>query len=154
MQEERADSGQFQQVLRLPRQQAQAKSDNLLLETYRFVFSRLSRCNKPEILRKNRGRGQRRTRCLASWNTETWCETPFKNSRNARTRAHTHPYTRARAPLHRYKEGTEETSKWRVQFLARIEHEGFIGGAAEFFWNLTVKKIGYPVSKNLGGREF
>lgn len=99
MQEERADSGQFQQVLRLPRQQAQAKSDNLLLETYRFVFSRLSRCNKPEILRKNRGRGQRRTRCLASWNTETWCETPFKNSRNARTRAHTHPYTRARARL-------------------------------------------------------
>lgn len=77
------------------------------------------------------------------WNTETWCETPFKNSRNAHTltRAHTHS--------RHSKRGTEETSKWRVQFLARIEHEGFIGGAAEFSWNLAVKKIGYPASKNL-----
>lgn len=76
--------------------------------------------------------------------------------RETRTRLHVHArtHTRARASRHRYEEGgggkgAEETSKWRVQFLARIEHEGFIGWAAEFSWNLAVKKIGYPASRNL-----
>lgn len=74
----------------------------------------------------------------ASWSAETWCETPFKNSRNARA----HPHTRASPPTQTG--DRRNLHKWRVQFLARIEHEGFIGGAAEFFWNLAVEKIGYP----------
>lgn len=43
----------------------------------------------------------------ASWSAETRCETPFKNSRNAR--AHPHTQTGDRRNLH----------KWRVQFRTR-----------------------------------